>query len=341
MSRFLNGLISYVGALDLISRNHSSQLRSTTDDIADDMEYTGSSPPRAATHAATNRPLKWTPLMLRALLDYVDEEKGRESVFIKDRAAAVIELNRRMQADIPAHLYNKRSRDNLTNKIYEIAARYCVRGASVNMFLTRGLSVVVFERITAGVFSEEEVQTNAETRKAEREASNARTKERKQQRVSQAKRPMETESVLTDPSAASDFGQVMDLEDVIVCAKSSDKVAIGEALNDMANKIESCVNARLEGAGISAHRPTVFNFEAYGSRLCELLETVGGCDRMRLQERFMSIVNMQSQQRLDIATFVQAVIGAAVTLWALQTAPLNEAPGSMYDDLVSEWQLGK
>lgn len=342
MDRFVIGLNNCVGALNGILGQFSSQPEQTTDKMADDMEYQMSSPPQQQIRSGPGRPGNWTAPMFRILLDYIEEEKGPDSIFLTDRVAASDEAVRRMEELCPPHQYVKRDKKQIDNKLSSLCEHGTEHGTSIKKLLTNGLSVVIFSKVLKGVFSEEEIQTDTDKRKKRKRAQYAKIEERRNQRVVEPVdvQPLKTETESRDPSMASDFSQVTALEDVVVCAGSPDKAAISEAMTDIANKIESCVSARLAGAGISAHNPTVFNFEAFGDWLCELLMSVGGCDRTRLQERYMQIMNMQSQQRLDLATFLRSVVGAAVTLWAMQPSPLKTS-GAMYEDLISEWQLGK
>ena len=271
----------------------------------------------------------WSPQMLRALLDYLDENKGPDGIFRTNRKQGLEGASQAIRDNVPDDFRNEVTLEQIDRKLGSMVKMAQWRGTKIKAVLLKGTEVIDLLKLPRGTYSDTELEPS---RKIREERRGARTLKWKRQ-----SEPFNT------ASASLPASSITKLQATISTALIKDTIGkrhVQEPMDDIRKDIEVAVLRRLEEGGGESNRPAMLKTELFGHDLCNLMATLLGCNVGSLKAEVGRLAAMQARQRLQLSHILRGLIGAALTQWILQ--PLfqgREEP--MYRALLQVLNNGK
>lgn len=104
--------------------------------------------------------------------------------------------------------------------------------------------------------------------------------------------------------------------------------AIRNKMLEVGKECKRAIELRLRSAGLKAGGPVTVDFDGPGDKLSGLLATVLASRGDNMKERWAIVENMQAEAGLPLSIFLQSLLGAAITNWALRPPPQGEKTDS-------------
>ncbi|KAK4928992.1 hypothetical protein LTR66_016192 [Elasticomyces elasticus] len=127
----------------------------------------------------------WPPEVVRAIIEYVDNNKGVRSIFINDIENASRDTKRALTNVASKENLRKITPEKIRKKLKEIADKG--NATSLSQFLARGKEVLDLSQLAAGTYTQEEIGGNA-SRKVDSTPNNASIKSLPGQRSASRRR---------------------------------------------------------------------------------------------------------------------------------------------------------
>ena len=271
--------------------------------------------------------------MIRVLLDHLDENKGKDGLFVKDIKLAIVQAKQAMVENVPSHLLNDLSIAQIQRKYETMLVAYndSRDKKSIKTLWLRGSQALNLLKLPKGVYGEDKL---GPLRKKKQE-------DRAKWRAPKSKRGFATGDESGDDVLQPD--QVASLRVVVSTALVKDSPntkKIQEAMDDIRKDIEVAVLQRLQDSGISGSQPVALNTELFGPRLQSLIAMLLSCDISMIHNELPQLSSMIAQQPLQLDHFIRALAGAAVTQWALEPV-LQQGGDPMYRALLKAIKKGE
>lgn len=251
----------------------------------------------------------WSPGMMRELLDYLDRNKGDSGVFVRDITTALLGAKQAIEKNVPAHLNNDLTPARVKSKYERLFSDAGSRGASIKNLWRKGTDALDLLKVPPGVYTEEELEPS-------RERDRLRLVKKNEQRATRLVNDIGEEN--TNSPSNPDMSHLQAAVSTALVKDSPNTKLIQESMDDLRRDIENAVLQRMQDGGISSRQPVVLNAELLNPGLQDLVATLLACDGSMIQHELSKLSAMYAQQRLPIAIFVRALVGAAVTMWTLE-----------------------
>ena len=273
----------------------------------------------------------WSVEMMRELLDYLDRNKGETGLFVRDLTTALLGAKQAIENNVPAHLNNDLTPARVKNKYEKILSDTGGRGATIRNLWHKGTDALDLLKVAPGVYTEEELEPL-------RGRDRLRLVKRNEQRATRLVNHIGEESTIS--LSNPDLSRLRAAVSTALVKDSPNTKMIQESMDDLGRDIENAVLQRMQGGGISSTQPVVLNAELLNRGLQDLVATLLGCNGSMIPHELSKLSAMYAQQRLPIAIFVRALVGAAVTMWTLEPI-LRGQSEPRYKALVSALENGK
>jgi hypothetical protein len=273
----------------------------------------------------TGRPnTLWSPQMVRALLDYIDQNKGESSIFIRDKEAALAAASQAMTDKVPPqllfHLTPKQIESKCSKLIHRAPKKPRPR---VRDLWLQGSDALKLLSLPPGIFTNEELELVRE----EKESHLSKQREQRQggrARGGNAPQVSNPTPGISDP--APDIARLQTATSGGLVKDGPNIKKIQNAMKILQDRIKAAVLRRLQAAEIVTDQPVMLSGVPLSQGLRNLMDSV-------VQSGAPKLEIMQAQQRLQLDHFLRALIGAAVTRWVLEA--VFEEGGPMHEALVN------
>ena len=255
---------------------------------------------------------------MRELLDYVDRHKGEDGISMRDQTTALLGATQAIEQNVPSHLNNDLTPTQVGRKLTKVLSIAGLSNAdlssegilsedsSIRNLWRFGTQMLDLLKLPPGIYTEEELEPSRERRRSK--MANA-----KQQR---AGRPVTKNAKSVDnPPSAPDLSSLRASVNTALVKDSPNIKHIQEVMDDIRKDIEVAVMQRLRDSGTSSTLPVALNIGLLRHDLRNLIATLLGCDASMVQHELSRRSFVYTQQRLQMDTFIRALIGAAVTHW--------------------------
>lgn len=273
----------------------------------------------------------WSPQMLRACLDFLDEHKGTDTIFLKNRPAALAAANKAIRRKVPAQLRNDLSDMQIDRKIDGLARYLLVGNKGKAEVMIKGSAALDLTKLPDGTYTDEELQKKKNVQ--ERVAKQKRSAQRKVKNKGKAEdsQQEEKQDSMIGVRQPPDTSFLRPADSLTTMLDSADTKSVAVTMNELFSLIESVSFQRLEDCELTRSRSADLSLEILSPELQSILSTLFSCGFHSVPQQLVQMRSMQFRQQLKLDTFSRAVIAAPVTSWALEPVPLGIAESSVND----------
>ena len=284
---------------------------------------------------------------MRVMLDYLDQHKGEDSMFIRNLPTALLGTKHAIEQRVPAHLKNDPTLERIRAKFDKFAEAIIrppggTSGPLIHYLWRNGTAALDLLKLQPGIYSEEELEPHRERNRLEKaarraeyenrrasetvveEASLSPTSEALAREQRAARRVKGVGQAVARPLTTPDLSVLRATVSTSLAKDSPNTKHIQDTMDDLRKDIEAAVLQRMRDSGISYTQPVALDTELQRRGLQDLVAYLLGCDASVVRHELCRLSDMCAQQRLQLDHFVCALVGAAVTLWALE--PVSQGP---------------
>lgn len=286
---------------------------------------------------------KFTPKMHRVLIDVLDENKGTDGLFFKDRHKGCrlieSELKKRISSEQLVEVtivQIEHKVDYLVQKSISIKKDDNLPYKRRQLFIA-GRSILDHRKFEDGVFTQDEIDTWNQNRRESRKRRRVTTESDSE--VADTDDESSTQLPVTTPLIAFS-GTPLIRNNGLSIVRSSERSVNTESIAPKMSAIfammDGAVRKRLAAAGIDPNQPFIINLEQISGDVSELLEGLLFCDRSELPSAIQKLDDVRATRHLPVEVFIQSIIGIAITTWALRPRPQGTDVNVYADVLLSE-----
>jgi hypothetical protein len=308
------------------------------------------------------------PNMMRCLIEFVDENKGDNGLFMTDHHEATRQALARLRAQWPNGILQNITPEQIGRQIEHIATHWLhgtIPGgtpAEKNFLFIHGKSAIDYGcvgRTREGVFTKEEIASWKKDH-SEEEAGKGKSHiprkrrtpadelnweypARKSQRtvsipdsdsLNQDAIANSVDSRNTSNPAEYDTGALSSLQQFLTNAPTPSTLKpeyIAKEVSSIGHSINATVFRRLRAADIDMNAPVTLSLDQLDHDFTKLLEKVLGFQRTEFAQGRAKLNELRAGNHLPLDQFIQSIIGAGLTTWALRPDPSADAPHKTLD----------